>query len=80
MSISSFYFFSVSILYSIVSCRGSPKVSLRQKVKAKAMTPNKAGGNHEFTATLPAICLMKGDIVLPNIPTTLVHPKPILLT
>jgi len=42
--------------------------------------PIKAGGNQLFIFTAEAICLTNGEIVLPNIPTTLVHPNPKLLT
>jgi hypothetical protein len=68
------------ILSSIVSLRGSPKVSVRQHVKIQAIMPKIAGGNQEFMFTEPAMVLTKGEIALPTIPTTLVHPKPILLT
>jgi len=57
-----------------------PKVYLRQQVKARAARPKRAEGNQEFTPNVAAICLTKGDIALPSIPTTLVQPKPMLLT
>jgi hypothetical protein len=59
--------------------RGRPKVSGRQKIKHQAIIPKTAVENQLFTPMVDDIYLIKGDIVLPICPTTLVQPKPKLL-
>ena len=41
--------------------------------------PKNAVGNQLFIPIASEICRIKGAVVLPNCPTTLVHPKPKLL-
>jgi hypothetical protein len=60
----------------ITSFKGSPNVSFKQKIKHQAIIPKKAVGNQLFTPIAPDIYLMKGAIVLPSCPITLVHPNP----
>jgi hypothetical protein len=48
-------------------------------MKSHARMPKKAVGNQLLRPIAAEICLMNGAVVLPNCPTTLVHPNPKLL-